>query len=82
MNFFKLTIINYISILNDNESFRVRVKYILLNTNANTNTFFLKNTNTNTNINTLNIKSYFKSYDHILYKIIILIHIPDCIIIN
>ena len=36
----------------------------------------------NTNINTLNIKSYIKSYDHILYKIIIPIHIPDCKIIN
>ena len=62
---------------------RVGVKYTLLNTN--TNTFFLKNQIqiqifiiflykyilSNTNINTLNIKSY----DNILYKIIIIIYI-------
>ena len=62
---------------------KYKYKYIFLKeSNINIYYIFIQIQIHNTKINTLNIKSYFKSYDHILYKIIILIHIPDYIVIN
>ena len=66
--------------------YKYKYKYLLhLYTKTNTTIFYhiqIQIQIQNKNINTLHIKSYFKSYDHKLYKIIIIIPIPDYILIN